>query len=111
METKQIFQTINDTVSSELKPLFDAKEKYDEKFCQKCKKLCPPYDDHRCARCKYRLCRSCDDNSDILRWVDMGDEKPDEYICYKCAGEKRQKKEKKEKKAKNELLMPTITTG
>ena len=100
METKPTFQTINDTLSSDVKVLIEAKEKYDRKFCQKCKKLLPPYDDHRCARCSYSLCRSCDDNSDILRWVELSEDK-DEYICYKCAGEKRKRKKK-------EITIPTI---
>ncbi len=71
----------------------DAKDNYDKKFCQKCKKLLPPYDNHSCERCGFRLCRQCDDTSELLRWVDMGDN-PDQYICYKCAGEKKKRKKK-----------------
>lgn len=102
---KIVFETILNTVSSELKPLFDAKDNYEKKFCQKCKKLPPPYDDHMCARCQYRLCRECDDSTDILRWIEVSEDK-DEYICYKCAGEK-----KKKRKKENILVVPSILNG
>ena len=62
--------------------------------CKKCKKPVPITDDHKCDRCGYRLCRTCDDHSDLLRWVDMGEDKEDQYVCYKCLGEKRVKKSK-----------------
>ena len=98
METIKIINTIPQTmidISSSDVSAFVATIKVKVDCCKKCKKTIPITDDHQCCRCGYRLCRACDDVSDLLRWVDMGDQ-PDEYICYVCDGEKKKKKKEKE---------------
>jgi hypothetical protein len=66
-------------------------------LCKKCKKPLPKNDDHKCERCSFRICRTCDDHTELLEWVDMGEDKPDQYVCYKCRGVKRTKKSKPER--------------
>jgi hypothetical protein len=50
--------------------------------CRKCKCPVPDKTEHKCERCEVRLCRACDDRSDVLNWVEIGDK--DEYLCHKC---------------------------
>lgn len=65
--------------------------------CKKCKCETPIQTPHKCMRCKYRLCRKCDDSSMYLSWYEVnGVEEPDEYLCEKCI--------KKAKTPKSELV-------
>ena len=64
------------------------------KSCKKCKKELP---DHplcdvcecnicsRCYNCDARLCRTCDNTTDYMKWFEKdGIDKPDVYWCEKC---------------------------
>jgi hypothetical protein len=52
--------------------------------CKKCKKPLTAPVEHKCERCEFRLCRSCDDRTDFLDWVEIHEDQPDQYLCYKC---------------------------
>jgi hypothetical protein len=53
--------------------------------CKKCKVALPPEaKEHTCEGCGLRLCRTCDDRSDTLSWVEITIELPDKYLCKKC---------------------------
>lgn len=53
--------------------------------CKKCKVALPAEGkEHSCEGCGLRLCRTCDDRSDTLSWVEITIELPDKYLCRKC---------------------------